>query len=41
MFIREKIYLRYAEMFLEPKQIDAVDLSAIPGYTPALGEVSH
>jgi HD-GYP domain-containing protein (c-di-GMP phosphodiesterase class II) len=34
IFIREKIYQRYAEMFLEPEQIDVVDEAAIPGYTP-------
>ncbi|HWT27945.1 MAG TPA: HD domain-containing phosphohydrolase [Methylophilaceae bacterium] len=34
IFIREKIYQRYAEMFLEPEQIDKVDESAIPGYVP-------
>jgi HD-GYP domain-containing protein (c-di-GMP phosphodiesterase class II) len=34
IFIREKIYQRYAEMFLEPEQIDTVDETAIPGYTP-------
>ncbi|MGZ8251658.1 MAG: HD-GYP domain-containing protein, partial [Methylophilaceae bacterium] len=32
IFIREKIYLRYAEQFLEPEQIDEVDESKIPGY---------
>jgi len=32
IFIREKIYLRYAEQFLEPEQIDDVDESKIPGY---------
>lgn len=32
VFVREKIYLRYAEKFLEPEQIDAVDESRIPGY---------
>jgi HD-GYP domain-containing protein (c-di-GMP phosphodiesterase class II) len=32
LFIREKVYLRYAEMFLEPEQIDEVDESKIPGY---------
>lgn len=32
IFIREKIYLRYAEKFLEPEQIDEVDESKIPGY---------
>ena len=32
LFVREKIYLRYAEMFLEPSQIDEVDESRIPGH---------
>jgi len=32
IFIREKIYLRYAEKFLEPIQIDEVDEHLIPGY---------
>ncbi len=34
IFVREKIYLRYAEKFLEPEQIDEVDESKIPGYQP-------
>lgn len=34
LFIREKIYLRYAEMFLDPEQIDLIDESNIVGYTP-------
>ena len=34
IFMRDKIYLRYAEMFLDPSQIDAVDETKIPGYTP-------
>jgi hypothetical protein len=25
------VYLRYAEQFLDPEQIDVVDLSVIPG----------
>lgn len=32
IFVREKIYLKYAEQFLEPEQIDEVDHSKIPGY---------
>jgi hypothetical protein len=32
LFIREKIYLRYAEKFLEPEQIDEVNHANIPGY---------
>jgi len=34
LFIREKIYLRYAEMFLDPEQIDVINESTIIGYTP-------
>ena len=35
IFVREKVYLRYAQTFLEPSQIDAVDESRIPGLPPA------
>lgn len=34
IFIRQKVYLDYAKRFLEPYQIDDVDESRIPGYTP-------
>jgi HD-GYP domain-containing protein (c-di-GMP phosphodiesterase class II) len=34
LFIREKLYMRYAEQFLEPEQIDEVDETQIPGYMP-------
>lgn len=34
VFIREGIYLKYAQEFLEPEQVDQVDLSKIPGYLP-------
>ncbi len=34
VFIREKVYLIYARQFLKPEQIDGVDESRIPGYTP-------
>jgi HD-GYP domain-containing protein (c-di-GMP phosphodiesterase class II) len=34
VFVRRKVYRRYAEMFLDPEQIDAVDESKIPGCTP-------
>lgn len=34
VFIREKVYLDYARQFLKPEQIDDVDESRIPGYTP-------
>ena len=33
LFIREKVYLRYAEMFLESEQIDEVNEAKIPGYS--------
>jgi HD-GYP domain-containing protein (c-di-GMP phosphodiesterase class II) len=32
VFVREKVYLTYAQQFLSPEQIDEVDLSKIPGY---------
>ena len=34
VFIRRKVYLKYAEQFLDPEQIDAVDEAQIPGYVP-------
>src|SRR3954462_1463294 len=34
IFVRRKIYRRYAEMFLDKEQIDEVDDSKIPGYRP-------
>jgi HD-GYP domain-containing protein (c-di-GMP phosphodiesterase class II) len=34
VFVRRKVYRRYAEMFLDKEQIDDVDESKIPGYTP-------
>ncbi|HYT46884.1 MAG TPA: HD domain-containing phosphohydrolase [Burkholderiales bacterium] len=34
IFVRRKVYRRYAEMFLDPEQIDAVDEARIPGYQP-------
>jgi HD-GYP domain-containing protein (c-di-GMP phosphodiesterase class II) len=33
IFIREKVYLRYAREFLDPEQIDIVDESKSPGYS--------
>jgi HD-GYP domain-containing protein (c-di-GMP phosphodiesterase class II) len=32
IFVRRKVYRRYAEMFLDPEQIDTVDESKIPGF---------
>ena len=34
IFVRRRIYRRYAEMFLDPEQIDEVDEARIPGYRP-------
>jgi HD-GYP domain-containing protein (c-di-GMP phosphodiesterase class II) len=34
VFVRRKVYRRYAEMFLDKEQIDDVDESKIPGYAP-------
>ena len=34
VFVRRKVYLRYAEMYLDPEQIDEVDHSKIPGFAP-------
>ena len=34
LFIREKVYLQYAQAFLAPEQIDEVDVTKIPGYDP-------
>ena len=32
VFSRERVFLRYAQRFLDPAQIDEVDFDAIPGY---------
>ena len=34
VFVRHKVYRRYAEMFLDKEQIDDVDETKIPGYAP-------
>jgi HD-GYP domain-containing protein (c-di-GMP phosphodiesterase class II) len=34
VFVRRKVYQKYAEMFLDREQIDTVDESKIPGYVP-------
>ncbi len=33
VFVRRKVYLKYAQMFLDPVQIDDVNESGIPGYS--------
>ena len=32
IFVREKVYMKYAEQFLDATQVDRVDEAAIPGY---------
>jgi HD-GYP domain-containing protein (c-di-GMP phosphodiesterase class II) len=34
VFVRKKVYQRYAELFLDKEQIDEVDEAKIPGYSP-------
>ena len=34
VFVRRKVYRRYAELFLDKEQIDDVDETKIPGYAP-------
>lgn len=34
IFVWEKVYEKYAKYFLDPDQIDEVDLAKIPGYVP-------
>ncbi len=34
VFIRKKVYLDYAQRFMDPAQIDEIDESRIPGYVP-------
>jgi len=40
LFVSEKIYMRYANEYLDPEQIDEVDENKIPGYTPPLSLIS-
>jgi HD-GYP domain-containing protein (c-di-GMP phosphodiesterase class II) len=34
VFVRKKVYLEYANRFMDPAQIDEVDVTRIPGYKP-------
>src|SRR4051812_15156148 len=34
VFVRQRVYLKYAQTFLDKEQIDAVDEAKIPGYVP-------
>jgi len=36
LFVREKLYMKYAENHLHPDQIDEIDTSKIPGFTCAV-----
>lgn len=38
VFVRQKVYLKYAEQFLDPEQIDEVDESRIPGYEKSVAQ---
>jgi HD-GYP domain-containing protein (c-di-GMP phosphodiesterase class II) len=33
IFIRSRVYERYAQDYLDPTQVDVVDVSKIPGYS--------
>lgn len=41
VFISEKIYLKYAEKFLDAEQIDELDLTKLPGYNPIIETGNH
>jgi HD-GYP domain-containing protein (c-di-GMP phosphodiesterase class II) len=41
VFVRQKVYLKYAEKFLDPEQIDEVDESRIPGYGQSIDAVQQ
>ena len=32
VFLQKKVYLKYAEQFLDTEQVDEVDITAVPGY---------
>jgi HD-GYP domain-containing protein (c-di-GMP phosphodiesterase class II) len=36
VFLRERVYKEYAERYLDPHQLDAVDWSKVPGVSPEL-----
>ncbi|MBY4599383.1 GAF domain-containing protein [bacterium BD-1] len=36
VFLRERVYLEYAERFLPPEQVDTIDWHRIPGVSPEL-----
>jgi len=36
VFIHEKVYLQYADKFMNKKQIDLIDETKIPGFSPLI-----
>jgi HD-GYP domain-containing protein (c-di-GMP phosphodiesterase class II) len=36
VFVREKVYLEYAQCYMDPSQIDSIDEANIPGFFPEL-----
>ena len=34
LFLRDGVYMQYAEQYLHPDQVDEVDLAKVPGYEP-------
>ncbi len=34
IFMRQKVYLEYAQRFMDPRQVDEVDENKVPGYLP-------
>ncbi len=41
VFVRQKVYLKYAEKFLDPEQVDEVDESKIPGFSASIAARQH
>ena len=38
VFLRERVYLKYAKRFLDPKQIDTIDWQRVPGVSAELAD---
>ena len=38
VFLRERVYLKYARRFLDPKQIDTIDWHRVPGVSAELAD---
>jgi hypothetical protein len=41
VFVQQKVYLKYAEKFLDPEQVDEVDESKIPGFAASSTAKQH